>query len=112
MRPLLLAVGLFLSSFSLQGQEVIATRAIHLTLVRIKSHEEFKEITSVVKNAEGFHGMSPFSESPGLITLGLDFAGDVDALTQLLEKFLGRQYSISHKTLPTGVVEINVAKGS
>jgi len=107
-----LLLAFFLLTPPVMRAQVIATRAVHITLVKIRSQDEFKEVTQAVRKVEGVLAILPMSEAPGLITLGVDLAGKADTITEALEKNFAGKYSISQRTLPTGVIEINVAKGS
>ena len=89
----------------------VAARAIQIVLVKIDSYAEYKEIQETVQKTEGVYELTPRTETPGLITLDVEYAGDSQQLTELLEQSLGKKYTISRRTLPTGISEINISKG-
>ena len=85
---------------------------LQVVLIKIDQFSDFKEVRAELRNAPGVTRVIPRSESAGLITLEVVGNVNPDALAQILRENLGKKYTVTQKTLPSGAIEINVAKGS
>ena len=113
MRKRLFLAGLFflLLPGAIRAQTAVATQAVHVVLVKVRSYAEFEEVRKNLESIPGIHGIKVVSETPDLITLGLDYSDPMEGLLQACQKSFGGSYSVTQKTLPSGVVEINLIKG-
>lgn len=88
-----------------------ATVAIHLVLLKIDSYTAAKEIRQAVERLDGVYRVSPYTETRDLLIYEVDYSDLPDKLTRYLREELGGRYTTTQKLLPSGVTEINVAKG-
>ena len=85
---------------------------VQLVLVKIDSYADSKEIKNSLLKMEGVHAVDLQTEVAGLIRYHVAYSGAANRLAEQLTATLGQKYTITQKTLPSGVLEINVAKGS
>lgn len=109
LRPLLLLVLLWMPT-AVQAQTAVATQAIHVVIVKVRSYPEVEEIRKRLQEIPGVHGISLRSETSDLITLGIEYSDLVETLTQACQKAFENSYSVTQKILPSGVMEINLVR--
>ncbi len=88
----------------------IVSAALQVVLIKINDYKEFQEIRSALQGFGGVHRVTILREAPELVTLGVDSSESPTQIFQLLKEKFGSRYTLTQKTLTTGVTEINVAK--
>ncbi len=98
------------SSVWAASEESSGHSSLRVILVNVSSYRNYRETRNQLKQIEGVEKIQVLSESPNLITLGMEFNSTPASFIEKCTTSLGEQYTIKQKNLPSGVVEINLAK--
>lgn len=87
-----------------------ATINLLVTLVGITSYQDFQELKVGLGKSEGVSKVALDSETPGLITLKVTYAGEAVGLIEKLSAFFPKKYDIKEKRLPSGGTEVSISR--
>ncbi len=95
---------------ALEESQLKGTPFLRLTLIGVNSYSDFQEIRSELAKIDGVSKITLDSEAPGLITLAFRYSGETGGAVGKLSLIAPEKYTISQKSLPSGMTEIVVSR--